>query len=351
MISAGLRTAVPLAAFLAAVIYLAGATERSGAAERAAVTIARLARGCGWAAFVLVAVLGAGLTATVSLDGAAVVMVPVARRLERVSGFSLRLSLMASIAVCNAASAIVPQGNPANLALMAGGREGPAAYLRIMAPAGIAASVIALSAIAIGERAALRRPLKTPPPPGAAGPGEAVVAAGLGVAAGLSVLAVWAGMTPWWPACVAAAAVAAALGRRGRPAPVRVPGKIVLWVGAGAALVTPAAGLIGRSIASARSPSALVAVAVAATAAAALVNNLPAAAALGAAGAHGLPAAAGVIGLAVGALAARRGSVATMLLIGLGDPDGECGLRAGYGRTWVPVAALAVAAATAALLA
>jgi hypothetical protein len=130
-----------------------------------------------------------------------------------------------------------------------------------------------------------------------------------------------------------------------------VPGKIVLWVGAGAALVTPAAGPIGRSIASARSPSALVAVAVAATAAAALVNNLPAAAALGAAGAHGLPAAAGVIGLAVGALAARRGSVATMLLIGLGDPDGECGLRAGYGRTWVPVAALAVAAATAALLA
>ena len=178
MISAGLRTAVPLAAFLAAVIYLAGAAERSGAAERAAVTIARLARGRGWAAFALVAVLAAGLTATVSLDGAAVVMVPVARRLERVSGFSLRLSLMASIAVCNAASAIVPQGNPANLALMEGGRQGPAAYLRIMTVPGIAACLVALSAIAIGERPALRRPLRTPPRPNGAGPDEAVVAAG-----------------------------------------------------------------------------------------------------------------------------------------------------------------------------
>src|SRR5436309_3345539 len=139
MISAGLWTAVPLAAFLAAVIYLADATERSGAAERAAVTIARLARGRGWLAFALVA----------------------------------------------------------------------------------------------------------------------ATAAGLGLAAVTSVIAVWAGAAPWWPACVAAVALAAVLHRRGRRVPVRVPGRIVLWVGAAAALVTPAAGLIGPSIASARSPGAL----------------------------------------------------------------------------------------------
>jgi hypothetical protein len=55
---------------------------------------------------------------------------------------------------------------------------------------------------------------------------------------------------------------------------------------------------------------------------------------------------AGVIGLSAGAPATRRGSVATMLLIELGDPRGDCGVGSRYVRDWLADAATAVIAAT-----
>jgi hypothetical protein len=91
---------------------------------------------------------------------------------------------------------------------------------------------------------------------------------------------------------------------------------------------------------------ALLAVTAGAAAVAALVNNLPAAVAAGAL-LHTGPAAFAVLsGVAVGALAGARGSVATLLVRDLAGPAHAPAIRDGYLRVWPATAAAAAAAAT-----
>ena len=73
-----LAAALPLVPFLTAAIWLSAHAERTGLADRLARAAGRLARGSRPALYALVCGLCALLTATVSLDGAVVLMVPVA---------------------------------------------------------------------------------------------------------------------------------------------------------------------------------------------------------------------------------------------------------------------------------
>src|SRR2546421_9478092 len=67
---------VPIALFLTAAMWLAAFAASAGLSERLAGVVARAARGSGLRLYVLVCALCALLTATVSLDGAVVLMVP-----------------------------------------------------------------------------------------------------------------------------------------------------------------------------------------------------------------------------------------------------------------------------------
>jgi arsenical pump membrane protein len=102
----------PMLAFLAAALTLAARVERSGLADRAAVALAAAARGNAAALYALVCGVCALLTAVVSLDGAVVLMVPGLLALARRARAPLAPLFLGVVAVANAASIAVPQGNP-----------------------------------------------------------------------------------------------------------------------------------------------------------------------------------------------------------------------------------------------
>ena len=68
--------------------------------------------------YVLVCLASALATAVVSLDGAVVLMVPLLLALSRRHQAPLAPLLLGTVAVANAASIAVPQGNPTNLVVI-----------------------------------------------------------------------------------------------------------------------------------------------------------------------------------------------------------------------------------------
>lgn len=116
----------PLVAFLTAALTLSALIASSGLADRAAVALARRAGGNGLALYALVCGVCALLTAIVSLDGAVVLIVPLIIALHRRSDVPLAPLLLGAVAVANAASIAVPQGNPTNLVLINHLRLSPA---------------------------------------------------------------------------------------------------------------------------------------------------------------------------------------------------------------------------------
>ncbi len=103
------------------------------ARSRAAVALARRARGNGLALYALVCGLCALLTATVSLDGAVVLIVPLIIALHRRYDARITPLLLGAVAVANAASIAVPQGNPTNLVVINHLRLSPLAVPRLAA--------------------------------------------------------------------------------------------------------------------------------------------------------------------------------------------------------------------------
>jgi hypothetical protein len=105
-IHAALAASIPLVCFLTAVIWLAGVAERTGIAGRVAHILAGTARGSTARLYVLVCLAFALLTATLSLDGAVGVMVPVILALVEL-GAPGRPLLLATVGVANAFSIAV----------------------------------------------------------------------------------------------------------------------------------------------------------------------------------------------------------------------------------------------------
>jgi arsenical pump membrane protein len=263
-----LTTVLPLAVFLTVALSLAAVVQRSGLCDRAAGALARAARGRSLRLYVLVCVACAALTAVVSLDGAVVLMVPLVLALHRRHGAPFAPLFVAVVVVANTVSLAVPTGNPTNVVLMQQLGLSPGAYLSHLLLPGLAAAAACVLGVALWHRTALGARFTAPAVPVAAGPAPT---------ARRRVVVPWELLVRIAALVVVVDAVPLAA----------VPAAPALLVAAGVGL------------------------------AAAAVNNLPAsvwAASLLA----GPVAYAASIGLAVGALATPRGSVATEIAADLG---------------------------------
>jgi arsenical pump membrane protein len=332
-----LSVVLPLAAFIAAALTLAGLIARSGLAERGATVLASLARGRTLVLYALVCGACALLTSVVSLDGAVVLMVPVLLVLTRRWSVPFGPLFLGVVVVANVSSLALPQGNPTNLVIMQRlglSAQGFAAHMLVP---GVVAALVAAVIVAHGERRALA--VSYTPPSRESEPlsrAERRATVALLSAASAAWVAPVIGLAPWWP-FTAVVALAAGASRQ-RPQ-LRIAARVGAQVGAllvllqvvsGAVTSSPAPGLVG-----------LLVIAVVVGAAAALTNNLPVS--VSAAGLLTVPSAYAVaIGLAAGSLALPRGSVATLVAIEAAGPDAP----ALEPRRLVPLALGAVATAT-----
>ncbi len=335
-----LAAAAPLVLFLTAALTLAAAAEASGLADLAADVLARWAGGRNSVLYALVCLVCALATAVVSLDGAVVLMVPLLLALARRHGAPLDALLLGMVAVANAASIAVPQGNPTNLVLIERLGISPMTFASQMALPGLAAAVACAVGVAAMERRVLMRPYAPAPrrPRLPLTGRQRHMAAALALAALSTCIAPPAGIPIWW-SLPAIACLALAAHPRPRPRPtvptrlaVQLTGLLVLIGSLGA--LPMASTVVG--------PVAIVALAGVVGIAAAVANNLPVSVSAGSLLAAGPTGFAATIGLGVGALATPQGSVATLLAADLAGPAGAT-LSV---RRLAPLAAAGVLAAT-----
>jgi Na+/H+ antiporter NhaD/arsenite permease-like protein len=278
-----LRATGPMLIFLTAAIGVAALAERRGLAERAATVLVRAGQGRTKRLYALTCLTSATLTCVVSLDGAVVLMVPLVRALGRRCQVSVTPFFLGSVAVANAASLAVPEGNPTNLVVMSRLGVSPLAFLAHLLLPGLVATLLC----ALVPLRLLKPPRDVIESPG--GPASVV---------------------PWRIGAQMAGLLAALDG------------------------LAPALSLHTSRFA------ALLAVAGGTAAAAATANNLPVSASVAALATSGPGVYAALIGLTVGALATAHGSVATLIARDLAAEHRP------WARTWAPAAAVAVLLST-----
>jgi Na+/H+ antiporter NhaD/arsenite permease-like protein len=288
-ILAATTAAAPMLVFLTVALGLAGLAERAGLADRGVTVLARAGKGSTRRLYALVCSASALLTAVVSLDGAVVLMVPMVSTLARRYRIRFAPFFLGVVAVANAASLAVPEGNPTNLVIMSRLDLSPEAFLLHLFLPGICASILC-------ALVPLRR----------LGPRRYATHSIEESRSGKRVFFV-----PW---------------RIG----AQLVGLLAVLRG-----LAPSLSLAGHGF------FALLGVAVFTAAASALANNLPVTAAVATLLTVGPASYAALIGLTVGALATPHGSVATMIASDLAGEDGELRLK-----TLVPAAGLAVLCAT-----
>ena len=320
--------------FLVALLILSALVEKSGLFEWAALRAARSARGSGRLLFRNVFVLGAVVTATLSLDTTAVLLTPVVLAFIRRLAVPARPYVVACAFVANAASLALPVSNLTNLILVAAFRIPFAGFVARMLPIQVGVLAVTFAAlrhhfrselVAFDGAAVAGDPANAIPHRGYFRMTVAVLVAAL---AGYLVAPLFA-LEPYVIAFAASAAlaVAGALAGRVRGATVRdvswgvIPFVVGLFVvvqgleglglaSAGARLVEQApAGEMGRTLA---------ATGVAAVASN-LVNNLPATlvarAALASVSGGGRLAYATLVGTNVGPNLVPFGSLASVLVL------------------------------------
>jgi arsenical pump membrane protein len=133
--------------FLVALLVLSALVQRSGLFEWAALHAARSAKGSGRALFRNVFLLGALVTATLSLDTTAVLLTPVVLAFVRRLEVSPRPYVIACAFVANAASLALPVSNLTNLILCAAFRIPFAAFAARMVPLQIGVLVVVYAAL------------------------------------------------------------------------------------------------------------------------------------------------------------------------------------------------------------
>ena len=281
--------AAPMLLFLTAALTLAWLVGRTDVTDWAVSLIAGWGRGRTRRLYALVCAASAVLTATVSLDGAVILMVPFLLALAHRCGLRLAPFLFGVVSVANAASVAVPEGNPTNLVVMSRLGLGPDAYLlHLFVPGVCAAVVCALVPIRhLGQR---RYEIDATGERRSSNPGFFV---------------------PW-----------------------RIGAQIV-------GLLAALRGLVPSVASHGHGLLALLSVAVGIALLSAVANNLPVSAAVATVLTAGPGAYAALIGLTVGALATPHGSVATMIARDLAADDGDLPPKA-----LAPAAALAVICAT-----
>ncbi|MGO9822236.1 MAG: SLC13 family permease [Solirubrobacteraceae bacterium] len=315
-VSGAVAVVAPLIAFLTAALTLSALIASSGLADRTAIALATRARGNGLLLYALVCGLCALLTAIVSLDGAVVLIVPIIIALNRVHHAPRAPLLLGAIAVANAASIAVPQGNPTNLVVINHLGISPTTFSAHMLAPGLLAATICALAVALSQHRTLATsypPPQTPPRPFTRQERHAALA--LAAAALTAWIAPILGIAPWWPF---AATVTTAILLTRQTSHLHIPWRITVQV-AGLVILTQALGLHAPSMTAPTLPT-MLAVALATGAIAALINNLPASVWAASLLTAGPLAYAATIGLAVGALATPQGSVATIIATDLAGP-------------------------------
>ena len=160
----------PMLLFLTAALGVAALAERAGLAERAAIRLSAV--GGPRRLYALVCLVSALLTCAVSLDGAVVLMVPLVRAASRRARVPAGPLLAGAIAVANAASLVVPEGNPTNLVVMSRLGLSPQQFVGHLLVPGLAAALLC-------ALVPLRR-LGEPARPVAAAPGGLVLPGRIG---------------------------------------------------------------------------------------------------------------------------------------------------------------------------
>jgi arsenical pump membrane protein len=310
----------------------------TGLVDRVAARLARMARGNGTVLYLLVCLLCAALTAVISLDGAVVLMVPLVLVLHKRYQVPLAPSLLGVVAVANTSSIALPQGNPTNLVVIAHLHLSAAAFIAHMFVPGVFAAALCAVILWIVERPRLNQryerpdasfgPLTTEQRRGATALAAAAIAAWV---------APFVGIQPWWP-FMAIVAIAVLATRSVRS--IAVPWRIAVQI-AGLVIVVVALGLTPPSTDQISIPV-LLAISFGTGAIAAAINNLPASVWASTLLSAGPVAYGATIGLAVGALAAPQGSVATLIAADLAGSDAP----AMTARRLAPLAIAATVAAT-----
>ena len=177
-----------------------------------------MARGNVRVLYALVCALCALLTAAVSLDASVLLMVPLISVLAERFRSPFAPLFLGVVAVGNATSIAVAQGNPTNLVVIAQLGLDPARFTAQMLIPGLVAAGICAGGVALRERHALAARCEAP----AAGlpelhPAERHAALAIAGAGAASLLAPFCGVAPWWPFSLAVAA-ALLLGARASPA-------------------------------------------------------------------------------------------------------------------------------------
>ena len=143
----------PLVMVLGAGLMLARGAAAGGFVEGACTRLVRLSGGSSRRLFLLTCMLAAFLTATVTLDGAIVLIVPIVARLR-----PSRPLLLGAVATVNTFSLALPEGNPTNLIVLQHLGLSFRAALERTIPAGLIAALICTAAVAFAERHALTGP-------------------------------------------------------------------------------------------------------------------------------------------------------------------------------------------------
>jgi Na+/H+ antiporter NhaD/arsenite permease-like protein len=304
--------------------------------------------GCTWppGPAVRAGLLCAGLTAAVSLDGAVVLMMPIVLAIGRTAPELLRPLMLGTLGCANAFSLALPQGNPTNLVVMQELGLRPGSYVAHLVLPALAATLVAVGAVALVERGALSGTLaKSVGRRGRLSSAELAAAGSLLLAAAGGVLAPWVGARPWWALCCTAMVTFLACKALRAPAPA-VPWRVCARVAALVLAFHALGGHLPFTAPHGSSAAALLAVALSAALASAVANNLPASIAMGTVlSSAPLPAYAALAGLSVGALATPHGSAATMIALERAGEQASAGALAGYLRLWLPAATAATAAA------
>jgi arsenical pump membrane protein len=227
-----LRRIAPVLVFLVAITVVAQLAQSAGVFDAAAHLAARLGRGRTWLLWLFIVVLATASTILLSLDTTAVLLTPVALALAAQVGISPALFAMTTVWLADTASLLLPVSNLTNLLALhrlhqldvdLGG------YVALMWLPAVTAVVVTVGVLALMFRRDLASSYAPPPQPEV---DDRVLLWSAATVCLLLAPAFATGVTPAWPAGIAAVVLVALFAVR-RPADLNashIPWRLVLLV-------------------------------------------------------------------------------------------------------------------------
>lgn len=221
----------PILLFVVAITVVANLAATAGVFDLSTAFLGRVARGRAVLLWLVVVVLAVMSTAFLSLDTTAVLLTPVVVRVARAHGLPPLPFALSTVWLANTASLWLPVSNLTNLlAEERLGSVGPGAFLLLLGPSALVATVVTVAALALVSRRALTGRFQPAEPPRIADRGLVLFAA---IVVGVLLPFLVSGIPPWIPSSVAAVLLVAAFVWRS-PRSIRpsiVPWQLVVFAG------------------------------------------------------------------------------------------------------------------------